>query len=203
MTNPSPLRPNQPVTIVVPTYNRRHILEHTIESYLRLTEDGHRLLVMDDASTDGTADWLRDRGVEVLRVTRHQPLPAVRNIGLRACDSEWVLFGEDDVLFPPGHIAALRTAAAFLPTCAAIAGRLCPGTTFALPPVAPPPSHGPLFDPRIATADFNTHIPGPIPVPSLHACALVHRASALQIGGYDASLTKSAFREESDLYARL
>jgi GT2 family glycosyltransferase len=40
-------------------------------------------------------------------------------------------------------------------------------------------------------------------LPSLHACALVRRSPALAIGGYDESFTDSAFREESDFYARL
>jgi glycosyltransferase involved in cell wall biosynthesis len=193
------------ITIVLPTYDRRHVLERTIASYLALARS-HRLLVIDDGSHDGTAPWLRAQGVEVVRLPRRGGLPAARNLGLRLAGSAWVLFGEDDVLMPPQHGLALLAAAARLERLGplgAIAGRLFAGSDWQLPVRLPPDAGGALLDGRMMTADFAAALPHARPLPSLHACALVRREAALSIGGYDQRYRDSAFREESDFYARM
>jgi GT2 family glycosyltransferase len=193
------------ITIVLPTYDRRHVLERTLASYLALARR-HRLLVIDDGSHDGTAPWLRAQGVEVVRRASRGGLPAARNLGLRLSASPWVLFGEDDVLMPPDHGDALLAAAARLARLGplgALAGRLFAGTAWQLPERAPPDAHAALLDGRMLTGDFAAALPHARPLPSLHACALVRREAALGIGGYDERYTDSAFREESDFYARL
>ncbi len=194
-----------PITIVLPTYDRRHVLERTLASYLALARH-HRLLVIDDGSHDGTAPWLRAQGVEVVRRARRGGLPAARNLGLRLSASPWVLFGEDDVLMPPDHGLALLGAAARLAhrgPLGAVAGRLFAGSAWELPERAPPDARPALLDGRMLTADFAAALPHARPLPTLHACALVRPAAALAIGGYDERYRGSAFREESDFYARL
>lgn len=186
--------------IVLPTYNRRHVLEKTIASYISL---GAKLLVVDDGSTDGTAAWLRSLGIAVVRHARRRGLPAARNTGLRAVDTPWVLFGEDDVLFAPDHPQILLAAAARLPRCAVVAGSLFVGTSWEQPAERPPYENTELLDPRLLLGNFAARIEHALPLPTVHACALVDRAAILRVGGYDERLTDSAFREESDCFARL
>lgn len=193
------------LTIVLPTHERRHVLARTLPSYLALARR-HRLLVIDDGSSDGTAPWLRDQGVEVVRCARRGGLPAARNLGLRLSGSPWVLFGEDDVLMPADHGEVLLAAAARLAGRAppgAVAGRLFAGSAWQLPPSPPAGPATALLDGRLLTGDFAAELAQPRPLPSLHACALVRREAALAIGGYDERFGGSAFREESDFYARL
>lgn len=191
-----------PVTIILPTYDRRHVLERTWWCYAELAKR-HPLIVVDDGSHDGTAEWLRGLGVTVVRRPRRRGLPAARNLGLRLATTKWVLFGEDDVLFAPGHVERLLAAAARLPRVGAVAGRLIAGEAWSLPEREPAPSANPLLDPLHLLGDFAAPVPTPLALPSLHACALVDRTAALAVGGYDESLVDSAFREESDFYARL
>lgn len=190
-----------PLTIVLPTRDRRHVLERTIDHYRSLAERWP-LLVVDDGSRDGTAEWLAGLGVAVLRTPR-RGLPSARNTGLQAARTPWVLFGEDDVLFGPGHVEALLAAAGRLPRCAAVAGRLFSGTDWRLPEQCPAASSGPLIDGTALRLDTAARLDRPVILPSLHACALVDRAAVLAAGGYDPAFTGSHFREESDLYARL
>lgn len=192
------------LTIALPTFDRRAVLEHTIDCYLTLAAR-FPLLVIDDGSHDGTADWLRGLGLTVLRHPRRRGLPAARNTALRAAKTRWVLFGEDDVLFPADHPAALLTETQRLGArhpLGAVAGRLFAGDGWTIG-ARPTDSASTLLDERLWTADFAAALSQARPLPSLHACALVDRAAALAVGGYDESLTASAFREESDLYARL
>lgn len=189
------------LTIVLPTWNRRHVLERSLPSY-RALAGRWPLLVVDDGSQDGTAEWLAGLGVRVLRLP-HGGLPAARNAGLRTATTPWVLFGEDDVLFHPATPERLLAWAGRLPRCAAVAGQLHPGTAWELSSCPPPPSSGPLIDGATLRIDTAARIAGATTLPSLHACALIDRRAALAVGGYDTAFAGSHFREESDLYARL
>jgi GT2 family glycosyltransferase len=195
----------QALTIILPTYNRRHVLERTLASYLVLARH-HALLVIDDGSHDGTSEWLRTQGVAVLQRRDHLGLPAARNLGLRLARTPWVLFGEDDVMMPEDHGRILLEEAARLSRfgqVGAVAGRLFSTPAFVLPAQTPPASPHPLLDCHLLTGDFAAALPTSVPLPTLHACALIARETALAIGGYDERYVLSAFREESDFYARL
>lgn len=188
------------LTVIVPTYNRRHVLQRSISCYLELARTWPVLLV-DDGSRDGTADWVAGLGLAVLR-TAHHGLPAARNAGLGAARTPWILFGEDDVLMPPDLPARLLAWSARLPTAAALAPRLLDTAAWDLPATIPE-LDGQILDPTRLLGRFGTGMAAPRPLPTLHACALVDRAAALRIGGYDTSFGGSHFREESDFYARL
>jgi len=190
------------LTIVLPTFDRRHVLERTIGCYRELATRWP-LLVIDDGSHDGTAAWLSSLGLRVVRHPRRRGLPAARNTGLRLATTRWVLFGEDDVLMPNDHPEHLLAEAGRLAKAGAVAGRLFASTEWTLPAAIPAEAPRPQLDGDRLTADFAAPLPHARPLPSLHACALVHRAAALAVGGYDERLFDSAFREESDLYARL
>lgn len=193
------------LTIILPTYDRRHVLERTLSCYQALARS-HRLLVIDDGSHDGTAGWLTSHGIDVVRQPLRRGLPAARNLGLALARTPWVLFGEDDVLMPPDHGDVLMRIAERLAhrhPAGAVAGRLFPGAAWSLPDRAPSDSPHALLDGRYLTGDFAAPLPSDRPLPSLHACALVRREAALAIGGYDERFTNSAFREESDFYARM
>lgn len=190
------------LTIILPTYNRRQVLERTIATYIELSRR-HEVLVIDDGSNDGTCDWLRGLGLRVIRHARRQGLPAARNTGLVTATSPWVLFGEDDVIMPAHYPDVLLRAAAELPRVGAVAGRLHAGSSWSLPDQPPAAERAPLLDGGMLCANFAAELARPTIVPSLHACALVRRSAALGIGGYDRRFKDSAFREESDFYARL
>jgi glycosyltransferase involved in cell wall biosynthesis len=68
------------------------------------------ILVVDDGSTDQTRDYIRrlrriDPRVHYHRHDERRGLPAARNTGLRnlSADSSYVLWGEDDVIFPTDY----------------------------------------------------------------------------------------------------
>lgn len=46
------------VSVVMPTYNRQALLDFSVESVLAQTLDDFELLIVDDASTDGTIEML-------------------------------------------------------------------------------------------------------------------------------------------------
>jgi len=99
MTSVQPL-----VTVVIPTYNRRHLVGQAIDSALRQTYPNVEVIVSDDGSTDGTWEWLEScevtLGKRVRRIRGPNSGPSgARDRGLRAADGEFVQFlDSDDVL---------------------------------------------------------------------------------------------------------
>lgn len=113
------------VSIVVPTRNRREILRHTLRSARAQSWPDKEIIVVDEASTDGTARMLASEFADV-KVVRHD-VPhgpgGARNAGVVAGSGDWVFFLDDDDLLQSDHIAALVKAARELPPGKVVSGR--------------------------------------------------------------------------------
>lgn len=94
--------PPPKITLVVATRNGGARTAQLLES-LRASGPPADLdvVVVDDDSTDGTADLLGSAGVHVLRPGRVGPARA-RNVGAQVGSGDWVLFLDDDILLPSG-----------------------------------------------------------------------------------------------------
>ncbi|MCW2886924.1 MAG: glycosyl transferase family 2 [Streptosporangiaceae bacterium] len=169
-----------PVTVVIATRDRRVELLRTL-GHLRDLPERPEIIVVDNASSDGTAEAVRARfpGVEVVRAARNLGAPA-RNIGVRAARTPYVAFSDDDSWWEPG--ALRRAAEAFdeHPDLGLIAAHTLVG-----------PARRP--DP-INAAMAGTPLPGEpglpgAPVLGFLACAsVVRRQAFLEAGGFSAVL---------------
>lgn len=88
------------VSVVVPTYNRRLSARETVECLLRQSLPPHEIIVVDDGSTDGTADTLRQAFGDTVKVlSRQNGGPAsARNSGIRATEADFIAFTDSDCL---------------------------------------------------------------------------------------------------------
>lgn len=95
------------ISVILPTFNRAPWLRRAIDSVLAQTERDFELIVVDDGSTDATAEILESYGarIRVLRQPRGGAYVA-RNLALRASDSELVAFIDSDDLWYPNRLAA-------------------------------------------------------------------------------------------------
>ena len=48
------------ISVIIPSYNRAHLLNRAIESVLRQTYQNFEIIIIDDASTDGTEKLVKD-----------------------------------------------------------------------------------------------------------------------------------------------
>jgi glycosyltransferase involved in cell wall biosynthesis len=94
-----------PVTVVIPAYQRATILGATVRSVLEQTLPVAEVLVVDDGSTDGTAEVAEAMGVTVLR-QRNQGVSVARNAGIRGATQEWVALLDSDDLWEPEKMEA-------------------------------------------------------------------------------------------------
>ena len=92
------------VSVCIGTYNREKYIRETLDSVFAQTYPNIEVIVVDDASTDGTVDLVREYGERVSLVVLevNSGLPAVpRNHGLRLAAGKYVAFlDSDDVWFP-------------------------------------------------------------------------------------------------------
>jgi glycosyltransferase involved in cell wall biosynthesis len=97
------------VSVVMPTHNREAMLDLAIESVRSQTLDDLELLIVDDASTDGTAEMLArkapsDRRIRILRLAVNSGCDAARNMGVSQARGRYLAFLDDDDLFLPERL---------------------------------------------------------------------------------------------------
>lgn len=97
------------VSIIVPVYNRAAEIGECIESLLKLNYPKSRLeiIVIDDASSDGTADVVRGYDVELIVQSRNLGQSAARNSAVRASRGEIVAFIDSDCVADPDWLREL------------------------------------------------------------------------------------------------
>ncbi len=96
------------VSVIIPTYNRTDRVPSAVASVLDQTFREREVLVVDDASSDGTAEALEPfRGrIRVLRHDRNRGVSAARNTGIRASTAPLVAFLDSDDRWLPGKLEA-------------------------------------------------------------------------------------------------
>lgn len=92
------------VTVVIPTWNRAPLVDEAIASVVGQTYADWELIVVDDGSSDDTADRLSRRALPNLRVMQTAHLGHVgklRNLGARAGTGAFIAFLDSDDLWRP------------------------------------------------------------------------------------------------------
>jgi glycosyltransferase involved in cell wall biosynthesis len=190
---PTPL-----VAVIVPTRDRAAMLGRAIRSALGQTMPDVQVVVVDDASTDDTPAVLRgiqDPRLRHLRLQQSGGPARARNAGIRASQSEWVAFLDDDDEWLPDRLALQAADLERREPAVGVLHCLARG-----------PDGGPLrsgwpggdrhgrLSPHAAFACLaRDWTPGPSRV-------IVRRAALLAVGGFDERVT---YGEDVDLWLRL
>jgi glycosyltransferase involved in cell wall biosynthesis len=105
------------VSALIPTYNRRKYIFRAIDSILSQTPPVTELIVVDDGSTDGSADAIEERYGSKVRLIRQENM-GVSGARLRAIHEargEWIAFLDSDDEWLPGRQEAFLAAVEKLP----------------------------------------------------------------------------------------
>lgn len=91
---------NKPIiSVIIPTYNRAHLIGRAIRSVLNQTFSHYELIVVDDGSTDNTEEVVksfRDSRISFIRHERNRGVSAARNTGINAAQGEYIAFNDSD-----------------------------------------------------------------------------------------------------------
>ena len=181
------------VAVIIPAYNREDYIREALDSVLRQTRPADEVIVVDDGSSDRTAEVAESyAGVTVLR-QKNGGASAARNHALGVATSEWVAFLDSDDVWRLDKLERQIAALAATPgydacTCNAIALR-GPGDPedFGPPPLRLPPSD-----------EIAPGLRGSLRVPP--GTVVVRRDLVRQVGGFDNDAKPC---EDWDLWLRL
>ncbi|HEY4465777.1 MAG TPA: glycosyltransferase [Streptosporangiaceae bacterium] len=167
--------PNEAVTVVIATRNRRVGLCATLERLSALPEQPD-IIVVDNASTDGTPAAVRRRfpHVELVVLGRNRGASA-RNVGVRRARTRYVALSDDDSWWEPG---TLTRAVTLLDTTPRVG--LVTGATLVGPLDTPDPLNAMLA----ASPLSRDGLPGPRVLGFLGCAAVTRREAYLASGGY-------------------
>ena len=186
-------RKNPSITVLLSVHNGMPYLPAAVESILGQTHRDFEFLIVDDASGDGTADYLatlKDERVRVLKLPSNIGLTAALNHGLRAAGGEFVARQDADDLSRPERFAQQKAFLDAHPSCVAVgaqaeliheSGRV----------LSPKPY--PVSDPAIRFAHlFDNAL--------AHTAVMFRKDVVLAAGGYDETWTAS---QDYELWSRV
>ncbi|MEV0425179.1 bifunctional polysaccharide deacetylase/glycosyltransferase family 2 protein [Micromonospora sp. NPDC050495] len=112
-----------PVSVIVPAYNEAANIAATVRSLVASAYPALEVVVVDDGSTDGTADIVERLGLRGVRVIRQANAgkPAALNTGIRAARANLLVLVDGDTVFQPDTVYRLVQGFAD-PTVGAISG---------------------------------------------------------------------------------
>ncbi len=119
------------LTVVVVNWNGRHLLDDCLGSLLAGGYRDLRILLVDNASTDGSVDFVRHRypDVEILAAPENLRWAGGNNLALRRLRRDgcpdWVLLLNNDTIVPGGSLQRLVRTAAADPAVWAATPRIC------------------------------------------------------------------------------
>lgn len=101
------------VSVIIPSYNRAHVLHKTIPTYIQ--DITLEVIIVDDGSDDNTREVVREiheiyKMVKYVRLGNHKGLPSAKNIGVSKAKGKYVFFGDDDAVLYSGTLRRLRDA---------------------------------------------------------------------------------------------
>jgi glycosyltransferase involved in cell wall biosynthesis len=94
------------VSCIVPVYNRERYLGETLDSIFAQTYRPIEVIVVDDGSTDRTADVIASYGDRIVALRQSNAGPsAARNCGLEAARGDFIALGDSDDLWHPERLS--------------------------------------------------------------------------------------------------
>lgn len=176
------------ISVVIPAWNSARFLPDALDSVEGQSRRALEIIVVDDASTDGTAALAEAAGARVVRLERNSGPSAARNAGIEAARGELVAFLDADDWWEPEHLALVVDLLERFPEAIlafSMMFREAGSPVFPLPPSETP----------VRGIDWLFR-GNPIP----QSAVVARRAALLAAGGYR---TDMRFAEDYDLWLRL
>ncbi|MNK33137.1 UDP-Glc:alpha-D-GlcNAc-diphosphoundecaprenol beta-1,3-glucosyltransferase WfgD [compost metagenome] len=98
------------LSIVIPTYNRAHLIEHTLTSVLNQSSEDFEVILIDDGSTDNTQEVVQPYLSEKVRYYRipNSERGAARNRGTEYAKGDYINWFDSDDEMLPHHVAHVK-----------------------------------------------------------------------------------------------
>ena len=85
------------ISAVIPVYNSQATIGRAIDSVLKQTRSADEIIVIDDGSTDSTAEIIRSYGDKIRLIQQENAgVSVARNAGIEAAAGDWIAFLDAD-----------------------------------------------------------------------------------------------------------
>lgn len=95
------------ISVIIPTYNRSHLIQKTINSILAQDFDDFEIIVVSNGSTDNTKEIVEsynDRRISFIHQTASGSPASPRNHGIRLAKCKYIAFCDDDDVWEPNKL---------------------------------------------------------------------------------------------------
>ncbi|WP_313128016.1 glycosyltransferase family 2 protein [Anaerocolumna sp.] len=86
-------------SVIMPTYNRAHIIKRAIKSVLNQSYTNWELIIVDDGSQDNTEEVIkniRNDKIRYIKLMDNRGVNTARNVGIELADSDYITFLDSD-----------------------------------------------------------------------------------------------------------
>ncbi|MBP3927259.1 MAG: glycosyltransferase family 2 protein, partial [Clostridium sp.] len=94
-------------TVIIPNYNGLRFMEECMASLKAQTYRNFKILVVDNGSTDGSVDWLKEKQIETIFLKENTGFSGAVNVGIRAADTPYVILLNNDTRADEYFVAEL------------------------------------------------------------------------------------------------
>lgn len=186
-------------SIIVPLYNKRNSLKQCIQSILNQTYKDFELIIVDDGSTDGSEEIVREFSDNRIRFARKENggVSSTRNRGIQLARNSWIAFLDADDVWAEWHLETIVRLSKSEPLALVLSSSIDTFLDF----------QGVETKLKNAKREFNHYL-----IKDLHAdwlakkkvicssSAVVHISCFAKVGYFRTDLIKG---EDTDLWARL
>lgn len=96
-------------SVVIPCHNAGPWIQRTLRSVAEQSHPPHEVILVDDASTDDSAEKIRASGVDVTLIhVNHRNAAAARNAGIEEATGDWIAFLDSQDIWYSHHLARAR-----------------------------------------------------------------------------------------------
>lgn len=167
------------VSVIMPTFNDRQVISDAIQSIVDQTFGSWELLVVDDASTDGTADFVamtfQDPRISVIRMESNSGSGVCRNQAIAAARGDFVAVMDADDISLPQRLELQVEQLLLDPDLGAVSAQVLEFGTWG----GPVPGSWPTDISDIRARQLAKKMPIP------HPAAMFRRQQLVEVGGYD------------------
>lgn len=100
---------NEFVSVIIVSWNGLHWLKKNLKTFEKVTYKNYEIILVDNASTDGTVEWVKQRypNVRILKLLKNEGFAEANNRGFEISKGKFVLFLNNDVEVTPSFISEL------------------------------------------------------------------------------------------------
>lgn len=100
---------NEKVSVIIPNYNRKHLLSRTIDSVLNQSYTNIEIIIIDDNSSDGSKKMIEDysqkhENIVCRFLSQNKGANFCRNLGVELSDGKYIAFLDSDDIFLPSKL---------------------------------------------------------------------------------------------------